>query len=627
MVRTPLRSVSTALLVAISATCLPEWSARATTIIASSQTAQAALGDGYDTGEQRFKGSCLDSDPRNFEWYGAQNGEVAFSHAMSSAEAKESLGFGAKARAQYGMISASAAAAFASSTSSDDYSESATYRADFNFKNAVLKNIVFKPVAAERKRSAAAFTEMCGNEYVDQMQLGASLYVNVKVQFARKEDKESFSSQVKVSGPIGSVSASLEKASRNFSKTGFISIRLLQIGGDVEQLATIFAMSGDGSPDGQAPTSSNPLAIVNCSMDDLRSCTAVLRAAIYYASSSFPKQIKPTSIGIGQPGGPAIMRYVTKPWTDVGVRLPNPVANQAIVFAKQRFGELFEEQLGIAHRIKALSLARIRLSPSQRERLRTNEALVNRNIELLKDAANQCYDDDSTCVAGLNGLKQAPIGLQELEILPETFSQYCDLTDDPKHAARLGKTVDALMRIAAKEIGDGSFEGAADRCGLAEELLEGLWSIELPFAGVSDMRPVGTLKGLRRLRLNANPIEDLSPLTGLKELETLNLNSTQVSDVTGLRSLPKLREVLLFQTRTLGQERLIQASLPQAKVRFTENEVCAAERFGLLMDRSITREDYDRYEKANLAPSYANMKDHSVGINAWLACDIAAAAL
>jgi hypothetical protein len=597
-------------------------------IPAAGQVVQAALGHGYNSSEQRFKGNCLDGSPENFVFIGHQTGSVVWSQAMDSASTKESLGFGVKARAKYGMISASAAADFATATSSDQYSESATYRADFRPKSIQLQRKVFTEQANRKKRSASAFREMCGDEYVEQVSLGGSLYVNLKIQFGTREEREAFSSQVKVSGPIGSVSASLKKASEKLSKSGFISIRLLQIGGDVEQLATIFRQTVPTGSGNVAPTLSSPLALVNCSMDQLESCTAVLESAIRYASEDFPSQITRNIEQVYSPGGPAFIHYVTKPWATAGVIMPNPIASQATVFAQQRLSDLFEREDTVMARIRSLDLARIRLSPAQREKLNRAERTVNANVHLIKEAANECYDDESTCVSVVRVLEQepgspgaiVPQSLVDFEILPETFAQFCDLTADPKHSAKLGNTVRKLLEVAARESNDGSLQGAVDVCGTAERLLLRLTRLELPFASLVDLRPVGTLPNLRSLRLNANQIEDLSPLGALKSLQSLNLNGNPASDFSILRELPNLQGVQLHNTQTLGAERYLRNLLPRVKLAFTEDEVCEAERSALLEARRIQPSNYQTYRQENLAPSYSDPRNPSFGINSWLPC-------
>ena len=601
-------------------------------IIASAQATQASLGDGYRSTSQQFAGNCINNDTTNTVWAGQQNASIQFERSMTASEARDSLGFGLEARAQFGLTSASAAAQFARETSSDEYSESSTYSAKIAFKNIKLKSPILTTLAESRKSNATAFKKLCGEEYVEQIQLGAALFVNLKVHFASKEDKESFSSQVNMKGATYQVSGEIQKASKNFSKTSYITVKLLQLGGDVSRLASIFSAATTDNKTAKNPTVNSPLAIVNCSMDDLASCTAVINAVVKYGSDDLPKafsnQIDPSSNPVGSMNGPAVIRYITKTWDSAGVDLGNPVSDAAAANAKKELSILFENQLNVSNRLRALGIARIRLSKSQRDKTQSIEQIVDANIHAISRSATLCYDNESKCVPELQNLrgKEGTPGIikeideSALAIYPETFAQYCDVVEMPKYSRRMGNLVNALVEIARNDISDQSWQNAVDKCFLADKMIKDVTSISVPFAEVSDLGVLSTLPQIKKLYLNGNPIESIDALKSLSQLETLSLSGTMVRDFSPLAQLPHLNELMLNNTPTLGKEIKIRALFPKVTISFTSDEVCRSERMRMFEERLINQSEFNKYETSNMAPWYAHMGDRNSGINLWKPC-------
>ncbi|MBC7396249.1 MAG: hypothetical protein H7333_02305 [Bdellovibrionales bacterium] len=599
-------------------------------IVASSQSVQASLGNGYNPHTQTFQGTCMSLHDSDIEWVGQQTATVQFDRSMSSEEARDSLGFGAKARAKFGVYTASAAAQFARGTSSDDYSESATYSAVVHFKNAKVKNPVLSTVARARANIASQFRDTCGTEYVEQIEYGAALYVNLKVRFSTREDHESFAAQASLSGPMFSASAELQKASSKFVKTGYVSVSLLQLGGDVTKLATIFDNAAGPKSESISPTSDSPIAIVNCSMSDLSSCNAVLSAAIKYASNDlkFPSQISPSAVVSNAQNGPAALHYLTKNWVTAGITTPTVIEDSAAEHAKQQLSALLDDQLKISALLDSVKIAHIRLSAAQRNRVTRTRESLNHNIGQIINQADVCYTDSNKCMIVLSELQGTTgklgslraITAEDLTILPETFAQYCDLRKSQYSSYRTDNTVNALLQIAQKQMDSDIYEAALDQCAVAESLLMPLNQISIPFKKITNLGPLRNLVNLKRLYLNANPIDSLEAISSLSKLEVLDLDQTKVTDLSAISSLRSLRMLYLNGTRTLGLEKKIELQFPETKVAFDSNSVCHLERYTLLMDRLISKDQYDDFESSNSSPVYSDQGVREEGINYFGSC-------
>jgi internalin A len=69
--------------------------------------------------------------------------------------------------------------------------------------------------------------------------------------------------------------------------------------------------------------------------------------------------------------------------------------------------------------------------------------------------------------------------------------------------------------------------------------------INLPENQISDIKPIASLRNLKRLSLSFNQISDIRPLSGLTKLTTLFLIDNQISDIQPLTSLTNLTELHL----------------------------------------------------------------------------------
>ncbi len=602
-------------------------------IVSAGLNAQASLGDGYDSILQQFTGNCLVSTEENTGYVGSQKSIIKFDRSMSESQASDSLGFSVNTRAEFGLYSAKASASFARDSKSDDYSDSATYSAEVEFKNKKIIKPILTAMASSKTRNKTTFRKICGNEYIDQLKIGASLFINVKVQFARKEDKSSFDSQVKLSGPIYSISTDIKKVSSQFKKSGSISVRLLQIGGDVAKLGTVFGMNEfeskklvGKSDNGYKSTS----PIVLCSMENIDACTKVIDNAIHYASNDFVNQIDIEKNPVGSLNGPAVLQYITKNWNSAGIDLGPTLTSQAASVAKEEMSKLFNEQVSILNRIDSLGIARIRLSSSQREKISKVRTTMTKNMQHIIQSAEICYNDESKCMRELellqgNEIKKGlvtSIDLNDLDITPETFAQFCDIAQEAKHSIRIGNTIQPLMEIARKKINDQTWENIGDKCAFAENILNEEHSISLPFMNVYDVIPISTLGNIEELYINGNDIRDISALSKLKKLKILSISSTKVDNLDPLMESPQLTTIFAQNTLTLNRFEEIRKKLNRVQISFNSNESCELERNRLYQNRNVTENEYIEYKESNSTPIYSKMGDRFSGINYWSKCDL-----
>lgn len=522
-----------------------------TTLPSPAQPSQAVLGKGYNTKEERFTGDCVKGTT---EYVGAPEGSVNFERSLSLTETADSLGFAIGGKARYGAIQGSAAAKFASESSSNEYSEATVYSAEYRFKNAKLRFTELTDVGKVARQGSGQFVwenweKTCGHEYVEQIKLGAKLMISAKVEFSTKEDKKAFSAEFKIKGPAFSASGELNKASSRFGKSASVSIRAYQLGGDVSRLSGIFGQGSNARVDADGK---QVHALLVCSMDRIDACMRVLDSALTYATDtgsaeSFPNQIKP-NYDPTRPDGPAELAYITKPWSDLAFYPPPPIIADSVKAVRADLSALFEDQLKKRNRVSALVSGPFRLSPRQSENAESAQEIVSDNLTLIFNAAVICYTDVDKCVARVGETKKALKALDEalLEIYPEMFSQWCDALDSGIIRKSVRGVVTALMEVAASEL---DLSRMADKCGTAQGILLDARDLDLSEKGVESLVPLATFTKLQKLRLARNAITDVTPLARLTALRELNLNANQIDDIAPLVHLTSLKSLLLSGNR------------------------------------------------------------------------------
>ena len=511
-------------------------------IQSASRTEKAALGEGYNTKEEAFAGECVLGTT---QYLGAQESNINFQRSMSATELADSLGFSIGGRARIGLISASMSAKFASESSSSDYSEIMIYSARYKFKNAKLSYTGLTPVGERAKGSSSDsnfvwdnWEKTCGHEYVEQITLGASLYISVKLEFSSKAEKTAFNAEFDVSGPMFEVGGTLEVASKKFGKRASITVQAYQLGGDVSKLSN--ALSAKSTMNvGQGQEAKNVSALLCCSMDNPAACLALFDGALQYAANEFPQQIKP-EYKLEDPAGPAQLSYITRPWQELALYPPPPLIAEAVRVAREDISLQFEQNLKYRNRVRALKTGVLRLSPAQRNGIDVADQIISDNFMLINEAANVCYTQMDKCVAKVAEIKSKlkPIDETKLEVFPETFAQWYDIQDLPDTRKEIKHTVEVLVNQVKGQINN--FEAVKDKAATIEHLLSQLSELDLSNQNIVDLAPLASLTGLTLLNLGGNQITDISPLASLKNLKTLSLDNNQIVNVETLSTLVNL---------------------------------------------------------------------------------------
>ncbi|MBF0208130.1 MAG: leucine-rich repeat domain-containing protein [Oligoflexia bacterium] len=514
------------------------------------QNSQAILGKGYDTNKESFAGDCVTGE---IIYAGAQDSSINFERSLNAEELSDSLGFSVGGSTRYGVIHASAAAKFSSESSSNEYSESTIYMAEYKFKNAKLAYANLTEIGKKALGTdfgTSNFTwenweKTCGHEFVEQIQLGAKIFISAKVEFATKEDKSAFAADFKIKGPAFSASAELKKASRRFGKRASVTIRAYQLGGDVSRLSAIFGRNPNNRISGNDQSLH---ALLACSMDRIDACIKILDSAISYASDlsdpeSFPNQIK-TSSPLNSPNGPAQLAYLLSPWEQLALYSPPAILKSTVLEAKKEFANFFEENLKYRNRILGLLNSPIRLSFNQDHRIKDARERTNRNLRLIVDGATICYAAPERCVSEIISISQRiePIDELNMEVYPESFAQWCDGLSTQLISFSARKTIQKMMQIAAA---DNNLDAYSDACKTAEQILSEMKEIDLSNQGISNIEPLLSLINVETLDMRNNTLTNIEGIEKLTQLKTLRLQNNQLKEIAPLLSVKGLGALYL----------------------------------------------------------------------------------
>ena len=150
--------------------------------------------------------------------------------------------------------------------------------------------------------SAEDLEPICGNEYISQVDYGASLIVSLKFDFLRASDKTDVAGKLVANINIAEVikasgEAKLDLNFSKFSETVKVRIIANQFGGDHSKLSEILSTS-----------------IIDCELDKFTPCRDTLKRIIEYGSSELVKQLE--TKGSDETRPLKVLRYHTSPYEE-----------------------------------------------------------------------------------------------------------------------------------------------------------------------------------------------------------------------------------------------------------------------------------------------------------------------
>ncbi|RYZ59555.1 MAG: hypothetical protein EOP07_03605 [Proteobacteria bacterium] len=408
-------AVLPSLLLSLSTSCKHEdrKSGLESEISGSASNLPSDLGVGFDSETQVIKSQCVTGSP---VWRGAQDSSIEYGQDLSFNDIVKSYGGGAKVGATVFGFDVKGAAEFASKNASTEYSSTITLVNKVSLKKLILSNPKLTTQGkAELSEGRASDTvrETCGNEFFNEIEYGAQIFVVAKFDFASAQDKVEFKGNASVSLlGIGEIGGSISHLSDKVKKSGRVSITARQVGGNPEELSSILSTG-----------------VISCSLVDFeKTCLPALTAIVKYASEDFRKSLssspdpqdlyeaqlaadaaaaKGKTVAKRDPGnakGWAEVNFITAKYADIlieGARLvPEidvPLINAEIERTRSLVYDDFQVQLKDSERASSL-LRDTSLSDIKRKRITEIESATTKNKEVLASIGKTCMAQPGKCI-------------------------------------------------------------------------------------------------------------------------------------------------------------------------------------------------------------------------------------
>lgn len=555
------------------------------------------LGQGYDGAGGVPRAGCVDGD---LDYEGNPQSTVRDDRPVSEAELRAILGLTEPDGGAALAVPSSQVLSFLQTAAPQSAAVVVTYAYGVRGKRAVLRS----PRLSANGQVAATLSDaerlrMCGDEVVTGIELGGSVLITLRFDFATSGVRTLFTK----SFDFGHVSAAnlrgkLGRIGSEYKGKVTITLGALQLGGDVTKLAAIF-----GNPSGD-------IALLRCQVDQVDKCAQAMDEAHAYifGVNGFREQLGDVMLDLTSTTGPAILGLETQSYD--ALKLSELVApNPSRESARAARARMVAHHARLWEDVQRLSEALGRMLTSTQERLvsealaiaRHDAALLSQGIELCGSHSEACATVETQVEAALR-----PYSTRVADA-PEWFLPLC-------LEAALGTEADTSIRPILEYFSETD-------CARAARLLQSTHAMIVRGAGILDGRVFAWLDNMMNLDARDNGIADATPFATLPNVRTLNLAYNNLTRASPLLDMPRLQNVRL-QGNAAVDTAPLRARLG-AESLFTEGDVCQAHRRSLLANGAISQVEYAHYEAADAAPVYSSRRT----IVRWAPCAEAARAL
>lgn len=221
----------------------------------------------------------------------------------------------------------------------------------------------------------AELFDKVGNEFVTAVEYGASLFINMKIDFRNKYDKLNIGGKIHVKyGGIIDAEGALDFLDENTKKSVRITVRAIQNGGDPLELLKVF-----------------PDQIMSCTLENPQPCFDVFQNSVNYAQEDFIKQFDTLDKY-------NVLGYHTNTYEESGLEELMPQGNYPTVTAlvkrlQTELDESFQTALLDYERAsKMLTMYNQYMSQEQCDAVEDIRDKAYDNARIYSDATIYCYD-------------------------------------------------------------------------------------------------------------------------------------------------------------------------------------------------------------------------------------------
>ena len=259
--------------------------------IPGSYSDTAFLGQAYDSTKSKlYNVSCVNGT--ELAGVGNSSSELTITSDMDYNSIVKKLDGDLSGSVTFPEVSVGASAKFALDSQYDDRSETHNI-----IWVGVNRKKVFKPGSLSVSEQGqqyitgyrAILQDKCGDEYVSEIQYGASLFATLKVQYLNSSDKFEIGGSLNVGvKEIVKVDATAELLNSKMAKRTRVSVIAKQFGGNPAGLLSVI-----------------PQGIVSCSFDNMQPCIDAFNAIVKYATNTLAPDLtgQPANVTITDSSG------------------------------------------------------------------------------------------------------------------------------------------------------------------------------------------------------------------------------------------------------------------------------------------------------------------------------------
>lgn len=358
----------------------------------------------------------------------------------------------------------------------------------------------------EYKDHPRAFVQKCGDAFVWQMEQGASLAIDLDIEFASAERRQKFEAEFGASYAGFELGAAMSRLSSDLDESASVTVRAAQ------------------TPEGTSLANILGSSSATCLSSAFEVCKSIIDKAVEYARRDFATAAT-TCVAS------CTSAYLLAPYDAIA-----PVMGGVTGIDE------YERQL-YARRDSAIQawrkgqwlLGMPAVPAKRRESLRQALDRLQTGVDKLVVSAFDCWYTPAQCSKALSETPPVPSPIDRQLFEPPSVDQICNQLRSDLPGSRPLHTMQIL-----RERLDGAASGS--RCGsklqqsfLATTTLTGLGSKSL-----ADLSPIIGLQRLRELSLERNEIRDVSALSFLDSLEVLDLHENNLRSVVPLEGLQRL---------------------------------------------------------------------------------------
>lgn len=370
---------------------------------------KSSLASGYDSSRDIRLLPCI--EPDEFVYAGTQYSNLSYLRDFTYDELADEMGIGVSGKANlFGLLKGEVSGNVAKTMAKTNETSSFIYKFDVVGKNAILKSpkLSAKGQSAFQLNDPLQFRQVCGDQYIEQVKLGAQLFIGVRYTFTSSADKETLQIKLKGSALWGLIkfTKNWTKEQKKILKDVRINIEAFQIGGDPRKLEAL----------------KKSLNKTSCAGDDIEACAAGLDQLLDYAQTGFSKQLNGMKVTNVPFSGPAILGVETVPYnaqmiyqpqskTFVTIDIKRDATPRSTFFEALARRDRLQADLGIAmsrnQALLAFNLSALERSTIQ-VTIRELESLMTRSDALMADTctpAKKRSDLIASCIAKIGAVE------------------------------------------------------------------------------------------------------------------------------------------------------------------------------------------------------------------------------